>query len=92
MTTIEKSLAKMEVQLETWGSKLDKLVASAQKTGTKAKGDYRTQIAGLKAQQKSAQTKLNQLKRAGTSDWKTLKTGVESAWSDLESAFKKLTK
>jgi hypothetical protein len=30
------------------------------------------------------------LKTAGAEKWDTLKTGMETAWSDLEAAFKKM--
>jgi len=38
---------------------------------------------------KVAQAKLDEVKTAGSEKWETLKAGVESAWNDLEIAFKK---
>jgi thiamine monophosphate kinase len=47
-------------------------------------------IDDLKTKYQAAQTKLAELKAAGGEKWEVLKTGVESAWSELEAAFKKL--
>jgi hypothetical protein len=52
--------------------------------------DQRRRIDDLKAKYQVAQSKLCELKAAGSEKWATLKTGVESAWKDLEAAFKKM--
>ena len=36
--------------------------------------------------------KLDEMKAADTEKWETFKTGVESAWNELEVAFKNLAK
>ena len=44
----------------------------------------------LKAKQKRAQANFDEFKAAGGDKWDTFKAGVESAYNDLEGAFKKM--
>jgi len=52
--------------------------------------ERRKRIDDLKAKYQAAQSKLAELKAASGEKWGVLKTGVESAWNELEAAFKKL--
>jgi septation ring formation regulator EzrA len=80
----------METQLKQWGARLDEIVAKVEKAGTAVKADHRKRVDDLKAKYQAAQSRLAEVKAAGGEKWETLKTGVESAWSELEAAFKKL--
>jgi peptidoglycan hydrolase CwlO-like protein len=91
MEKTEQDLGKLETQLKQWGVKLDEFVAKADRAGTAARIDNRKRIDELKAKVKVAQAKLDEVKTAGSEKWETLKAGVESAWNDLEIAFKKLS-
>ena len=90
METVEAHVGKMEAELKSWGAKLDALVAQADAAGTEAKIDYRRRLEDATASYKVAQSKLHQLQAAGSGKWEAFKTDIESAWSDLEAAFKKL--
>jgi hypothetical protein len=90
METMETHVGKMEAQLQRLGAKLDELVAKADQAGAEAKVDYRKRVDALKAQHRAAQVKLEEAKTAGSEKWGTFKTGVESAWRELEAAFKEL--
>jgi len=90
MENNEGHVGKREAQLKRWGAKLDRLVAKAEKAGADAKVEERKCIDDLKAKVQTAHSKLAELKAAGGEKWGVLKTGVESAWSELEAAFKKL--
>jgi peptidoglycan hydrolase CwlO-like protein len=90
MEKTEDHVGKLETQLKQWGARLDELVAKADRAGTAARIDNRKRIDDLKAKVHAAQAKLDEVKTAGSEKWETLKTGVESAWSELELAFKKL--
>ena len=90
MGKTQQDLGKLETQLQQWGAKLDEFVAKADRAGTTARIDNRKRIDELKAKVKVAQAKLDEVKTAGSEKWETLKAGVESAWNDLEIAFKKL--
>jgi len=80
----------MEEQLKNWGARLDHLVAKVEKAGEEVNSERRKRVDALKTKYAAAQAKLSELKTAGSEKWDTLKTGVESAWSDLEAAFKKM--
>lgn len=47
-------------------------------------------VADLRAKQALAQEKLDELEAAGGDKWDTFKAGVESAYNELETTFKKL--
>jgi ribosome-associated translation inhibitor RaiA len=88
--SVEENVGKMETQLKKWGAKLDELIAKADEASTEAKVDYHKRVDELKAKHQAATAKLDELKAAGSEKWDSFKTGIESAWSELETAFKKL--
>ena len=91
MENTQDKVGKLETQLKQWGAKLDEFVAKADRAGTTARIDNRRRIDDLKAKVQAAQSKLDEVRTAGSERWETLKAGVESAWKDLEIAFKKLS-
>ena len=91
METTEAHLGTMEAQLKQWGAKLDELGVIGEEAATEARVLYRKGVEDLKAKHKVAQSKLAELRAAGSDKWDTLKAGVDSAWSELEAGFKKLT-
>ena len=90
MEDMEGHVGKLEAQLKQWGAKLDQLVAKAEKAGAEVKIERRKYIDDLKAKVQAARSKLAEVKAAGGEKWGVLKTGVESAWNEIEAAFKKL--
>ena len=91
MEAMEAHVGRIETQLKQWGAKLDELVAKADEAGAEAKADYRGRVDDLKTKQLALRAKLDELKTAGSEKWDTFKTDIDSAWSDFEVAFKKLT-
>jgi hypothetical protein len=91
MQTVEAHVGKMEAELKAWGARLDKLIAKADADGTAAKIDYRKRLDDLKAKYRTAETRLEELKTAGSGKWEIFQSGLEKAWSELEIAFTKLT-
>ena len=83
-------MGKMEEQLKHWVAQLDHLMAKVEKAGADVNSERRKRVDALKVKYQAAQAKLSELKAAGGEKWDTLKTGVETAWSDLEAAFKKM--
>jgi hypothetical protein len=92
MKIIESNTGKMEAQLAKWGETLDKLIAKAEAAGTEVKLDYRRGVEDLRARCKAAQLKLDESKAAGSAKWGILKDGLQAAWTDIETAFRKLGK
>jgi len=91
METKEAHLGTMEAQLKQWGAKLDELGVIGEEAASEARVHYRKGVDELKAKHLAAQIKLDELRAAGSEKWDILKTGVDSAWKDLEAGFKKLT-
>jgi len=89
METVEARVGQMEAELRRWGEKLEDLIARAD-AGTGAQIDYRRRLEDMKTKYETAQTKLDELKFAGSSRWETFRGGIEKAWNDLEAAFRRL--
>lgn len=86
-----KTITKLEDQIERWGAKLDDLVAKVGGAGQDVKLEARAQLDELRSKLVVARSKLDAAKAAGDDKWDAFKEGVESSWKELESAFKKLT-
>ena len=89
--TNNKTVSKLEDQIERWSAKLDDLVAKVGAAGQDAKLEARAQLDELKSKLVVARSKLDAAKAAGDDKWDAFKEGMESSWKELESAFKKLT-
>jgi hypothetical protein len=90
METVEAHVGKMEAELKQWGARLDQLLTKVDAAGTGAKVDYRKRLDDLKEKYVVAEARFAELKAAGSAKWDTFKSGVETAWNDLERAFTKL--
>jgi hypothetical protein len=90
MKTVQAHVGEMEAELKSWGARLDGLVAKTDAAGTSASTAYRTLIDDLKGKYQAAQSKLAELQAAGSDRWETYRSGLESAWNELETAFKKV--
>jgi len=90
MDSVGQEVGKIEMRLRQLGTKLDKLVAKADEAGSEAKAEYRAQIDHIKEKHTMVQTKLTAFRAAGGQKWDNFKLGVETAWHDLENAFKAL--
>jgi hypothetical protein len=90
MENTQEHLGKREAQLKNWGARLDQIIAKAEKVNIEANAAQRQRIDDLKTKYQAAQSKFAEYRTAGCEKWDTFKTGVETAWSDLEAAFKKL--
>jgi hypothetical protein len=91
MEPVKSHLEKLETQLRTWGARVDEMVARAEAARTQASGDYRKRLDELKAKYKVAEMRFGELKKEGSGKWETFQGSIESAWNDLETAFRKLT-
>jgi hypothetical protein len=91
METVEAHVGKIEAELGRWGAKIDDLFAKADSAGTGAKVDYRSRLDDLRAKYEAAQANFGRLKTAGNDKWQSFEVAIETAWSELEDAFKKLT-
>jgi hypothetical protein len=91
MQIVAAKVARMEADLKSWGARLHKLRLQDQTAaGSQPNLDYRKRLDDMQAQCLAAQTKLDELKAAGSTQWETLRNGIESAWGEVEDAFRQL--
>jgi hypothetical protein len=86
-----QQVGKMEAELRQWGTRLDNLLAMADVAGTAARIDRRQRLDDLKQKYEAAEAKLAELKAAGSAKWEIFQGGVEHAWSELATAFTRLS-
>jgi hypothetical protein len=90
MQTGELDLGNMEAELMRWSAKLEELRAKTSAAGSEAKFDHRKRVDDMREKYEVAEQKLGQLKAAGSGQRETCRDGVESAWSDLAAAYRRL--
>ena len=88
METVGQELGRIETRLRQLGAKLDRLAAKADEVGTEVKLEYRKRIDHTKDKHAVVQSKLKAFRAANGEKWDNFKDGVETAWHDLEDAFK----
>jgi hypothetical protein len=90
METAGQEIGRIETRLRQMGTRLDRLVAKADKAGTEVKLDYSKQIGQAKDKQAVVRERLNAFRAANGQKWDNFKGAVEVAWRDMEEAFKAL--
>jgi hypothetical protein len=90
METAGQEIGRIETRLRQMGTRLDRLVAKADKAGTEVTADYSKQIGHAKDKQAVVRERLDAFRAANGQKWDNFKGGVESAWRDLEMAFRAL--
>jgi hypothetical protein len=86
--TMESSVNKMEEQLELWAAQIDGLAFKAGKAETHSRLALLQSIDELKARRAFVRAKIDEFKTVGRERWEGLRAGIESAWSDFETAFR----
>jgi hypothetical protein len=86
---MEPSVKKMEAQLQRWNLKIAHLAAKTQVAGVQAGFDALIYVDELKALHAIAQAKLDAFKASEDTRRTRLKAEMQSAWADLDAAFKK---
>jgi hypothetical protein len=89
-SNLNKTVSKLEGQLELWSLQLKELVAKGEVAGQRAKIGSRKHLDELKTKLDVARSKLAEAKAAGDEKWDSFKQVVESSWKELEGAFKQL--
>lgn len=86
----EADLGNMEAELMRWSAKLEELRAKAHTAGSEAKFDYRKRVDDMREKYEAAEVKLGELKAAGSGKWEIFRGDIESAWSELAAAYRRL--
>jgi hypothetical protein len=84
----DKAVERMEGQLRIWSVEIDGLVARTQRPGIQAGFDALMHIDELKALHAIAQSRLDEFRAVGEAGQPGLKAEMESAWHELDTAFK----
>jgi hypothetical protein len=90
MQIVATSVARMEADLKSWGAKLHRLRLQGHAAGSEPNLDYHKRIDDMAAKCEAAGTKLDELKTAGSTKWESLRSGIDTAWSEVEAAFRRL--
>jgi chromosome segregation ATPase len=86
MNTKDAYYQQLRAKLDEWNAEIDLLQAKASQADAEARVQLQEEIRRLHAQQKTAQTKLDALRRSGEGAWEDMKAGLEAAWDALGSA------
>ena len=89
MSMKETYQKELQVQLDEWGTEIDKLKVVAGKAKAGLQGEYYKEVEDLRCKQLEAQKKLYEMKEVSGDAWEDLKEGVEGAWDALSTGVKK---
>jgi hypothetical protein len=90
MQIVAANVARMEADLKSWGAKLNKLRSQSQTAGSEPNVDYHKGLDDMETKCDAAAAKLGELKAAGSTKWETFRKDLETAWSEVEAAFRRL--
>ncbi len=76
-------LLKLDVELNEWEDKINKLEAQVEKATPEEKVEYIEHIERLKTKQKLARKKHEELEKAHESVWEGLRDGIDSIFEDM---------
>lgn len=89
-TVVDKTVSKLQNELELWGAKLNELLAKAEVASTEATIDARKHLEDAADKLATAREKLDEAKATGGDKWEEFKIGLERSWKELERAFHRL--
>ncbi len=87
MQTVEAHVGRMERELKRWAAKLGELRSTG---GSEHNIDYQKRLDEMEAKYDAAEVKVDEAKAAGGARWESFMSGIDSAWNELEAAFRKL--
>ena len=82
----EEYKAKLEAQLKEWKTKIDTLETKGAKFTAETKTELMREIKELRERKGIVKEKWNELQKAGSDSWDTMKEGVEKATTELKGA------
>lgn len=77
---------KLKGKIDEWNKDIDKLQEKTGQMASGAREKYKKQIEDLRAKQKEAQSKMDELQKAGGEAWVELKGGMDKAWKAMGEA------
>lgn len=79
----------IEAKLESLDAQIAKMQAKSKQAGAELNTNYQKQLRLLIERRETARLKLDELKQSSEAAWETMKDGVESAFSELQTSFDK---
>jgi recombinational DNA repair ATPase RecF len=75
---------KMAAQLKEWSAQIDLFEAKVENAGADMKVRRAEELAKLRAKQRTASEKMQDLEQASTEAWEQVKTTADKIWEDLK--------
>lgn len=75
---------KMAAQLKEWSAQIQLMEAKVENAGADLKVRHAEQLDELRAKQRAAAGKMNELEQASSDAWEQLKEAADKAWDDLK--------
>lgn len=82
---------KKEAQLDEWKAQIDMLKARILMARADTQIEMNKQVKALESKIDEGKSKLSELAKAADDAYESMKTGVESAWDSLKTAFSDAT-
>ena len=86
MSKRDKYIARMKSQLGEWKAELQELESKAGNAQADVKDKYRKTIEELYEKRVAAETKLEEIGRAGEESWEDIKDEVERTWTAFKAS------
>lgn len=81
-------IEEIKSKIDKWNVEIDKFQVKLAKVKAMSQETYLKEIEGIKAKRLLLESKIKDLQQAGEADWEGVKTGVDTAWKDLNEAIK----
>ena len=79
---------KAEARLDQWRAEIDKLQARAAEASADTRIEYEKRLKTLREKQQEMRRQLDELSAAGSDAWQDVKSGLDSAWDDLQASIR----
>jgi TolA-binding protein len=86
--TKEEFQKSLDARLTELDAEIDKLREKGRDLKDEAKADWDRRMADLETKRDAARAKLTELRDASAEAWKDVQKGAQSAWRDLDNAFR----
>lgn len=75
---------KMAAQLKEWSAQINLMEAKVENAGADLKVRHAEQLDELRAKQRAAAGKMEELEQASSDAWEQIKVAADKAWDDLK--------
>ena len=83
METKDAYKQKLNAQLKEWNAQINLLAAKVENAGADVKLKYARELDGIRAKQREAAKKIEELEDASGDAWEKVKVTADKVWDDL---------